>query len=158
MTSTIARLALVGALGLGLAACGGPEKPPAPKVELYNPDCYTVDPYQPIRIDKPAASVPDNMKAFLGAWSGGAWDGTVCHDLWVMSVDAKGNVLMFDAHGPGFFPDATAFTRKGQITSDGKLQVRKGPAMVEYWIQDGRLYGSRTIGLRTQHVIMSRRS
>ncbi|WP_339951939.1 hypothetical protein [uncultured Albimonas sp.] len=159
MISSCARLALVGALAFGLVACG--EKKPAPKpvTNLYQADCYTVDPYQPIRIEKPAAGVPEDMKAFLGAWGGGAWDGSVCHDLWVMNVDPSGNVLMFDAHGPGFFPDATAFTRKGRISPEGKMRVRKGPAVVEYWIaDDGRLHGTRTIGKKTQHVIMSRRS
>ena len=158
MKSSHGRLALVGALALGLAACGGGEKKPQIDAKLVQPDCYTVDPYQPIRIDKPAKEVPDDMRAFLGAWGGGAWDGQVCHDLWVMNVDPQGHVLMFDAHGPGFFPDATAFTRKGQIDSDGKMRVRKGPAIVEYWIEDGRMYGTRTVGKKVQHIIMSRRS
>tara|TARA_B100002003_G_scaffold203601_1_gene196316 strand:+ start:2064 stop:2543 length:480 start_codon:yes stop_codon:yes gene_type:complete len=159
MMSSRARLALVGAMALGLAACGGDKPAPKPAANLYQADCYTVDPYQPIRIDKPAAGVPEDMKAFLGAWGGGAWDGSVCHDLWVMNVDPSGNVLMFDAHGPGFFPDATAFTRKGRITPEGRMRVRKGPAVVEYWIaEDGRLHGTRTIGKKVQHVIMTRRS
>ena len=158
MKSSMAWRVLLGGLALGLAACGGGEKKPKLEANLLQPDCYTVDPYQPIRIATPSAEVPENMKAFLGAWGGGAWDGSVCHDLWVMEVGSDGKVLMFDAHGPGFFPDATAFTRKGVIAKDGRLHVRKGSAQVEYWIEDGRMYGERKVGKRVQRIIMARRS
>ena len=155
MTSHFARSAAALALALGLAACADKE-PEAVQSSLIQPDCYTVDPYQPIPISKPKKDVPESSAAFLGAWGGGAWDGSICHDLWVMEVSADGAVLMFDAHGPGFFPDATAFTRKGEIGKDGRLRVRKGPATVEYYIKDGRLYGERHIGEKTNHIIMNR--
>ncbi len=154
MTSTCARPAVALALALGLAACADKSEGPV-KSSLVRPDCYTVDPYQPIPISKATNGVPQSSAAFLGAWGGGAWDGSICHDLWVMEVSSDGAVLMFDAHGPGFHPDATAFTRKGEI-KDGRLKVRKGPATVEYYIKDGRLYGERHIGERTNRIIMTR--
>ena len=157
MISWIARLALFGALAAGLSGCADKPKPKM-DAKLIQPDCYTVDPYHPIKIHKAAKGVPDNMKKFLGAWGGGAWNGTVCHDLWITEVDPDGETVMFDAHGPGFTREATAFTRKGVITSDGHLKVRKGPAEVEYWIKDGRMYGERREGNLVYHIIMTRHS
>lgn len=150
-------LALLAA-SLVLAACGASEKPKAPEVSLIQPDCYTVDPFRPIKIKRPVNGAPSSHAALLGAWGGGAWDGVVCHDLWVMEVDAAGKALLFDAHGPGFHPDATAFTRRGEIGSDGRLRVRQGAASVEYWVENGQLHGLRRIGERVQRVILTRKS
>ncbi|MGM0583852.1 MAG: hypothetical protein ACQEUZ_04310 [Pseudomonadota bacterium] len=163
MLRALARRIGTGVLGvgiaLGLVSCGGePTKKVSLEDRVVKPDCYTVDPYDPIPISEPASGVPDRMSAFLGAWGGGAWEGAVCHDLWVMEVGPDGSALMFDAHGPGFHPDATAFTRKGRITEDGRLRVRKGRAVVEYWLDNGRLYGERRIGQRVQRIILSRKS
>jgi hypothetical protein len=163
MISAIARRALSGVLGLGtalgLVACGSDGSRQASLEErVVKPDCYTVDPYHPIPIADPNPDAPSDMNAFLGAWGGGAWDGAVCHDLWVMEVEPDGTAVMFDAHGPGFHPDATAFTRTGRIDGDGRLHVRKGRAEVQYWIEDGRLWGERRIGKRVQRIIMSRKS
>ncbi|SDX42496.1 hypothetical protein SAMN05444336_10566 [Albimonas donghaensis] len=121
-------------------------------------DCYTVDPYKPIRIAKPAPGAPGNAAAYLGQWGGGAWDGRVCHDLWVMEVSADGKVLMFDAHGPGYRQDATGFLRRGEITPDGRIRVRKGGAMVTYWIEDGVLYGERLSGQQLHRIMMRKKS
>ena len=158
------RAASVGYLTLAaviVAACSS-AKPPAPapteQSSLIQPDCYTVDPYTKIRIAAPSTQVPQAMRAFSGVWGGGAWDGRVCHDLYVMQIEPSGTVVMFDAHGPGFFADATAFTRKGVIGEDGRLRVRKGRAEVEYWIENGRLYGTRRIGNRVNRIIMTRKS
>jgi hypothetical protein len=163
MTSALARRAWAGVVGLaaalGLTACGQDEARRASLEDrVVKPDCYTVDPYNPVPISEPDPDAPDGANAFLGAWGGGAWDGAVCHDLWVMEVSSDGSALMFDAHGPGFHPDATAFTRTGAFTEDGRLRVRKGRAVVEYWIEDGRMMGTRTIGNRVQRIIMSRKS
>lgn len=163
MLRALARRVVTGVLGvgiaLGLVSCGGePPKKASLEDRVVKPDCYTVDPYHPIPISEPGSEVPDRMSAFLGAWGGGAWEGAVCHDLWVMEVEPDGSALMFDAHGPGFHPDATAFTRKGRVTEDGRLRVRKGRAVVEYWIDGGRLHGERRIGQRVQRIILSRKS
>ena len=47
MMSSRARLALVGAMALGLAACGGDKPAPKPAANLYQADCYTVPPAFP---------------------------------------------------------------------------------------------------------------
>lgn len=151
----------VAAATLTILIAGCAQKAPEPRrvdASLIDPDCYTVDPYQPIRIADPNG-VPADMRPFLGAWGGGAWDGEVCHDLWIMEISGQGVALMFDAHAPGFHPDATAFTRRGEIGEDGRLRVRKGRARVEYWIEDdGRLYGERRQGQNIQRIILTRKS
>ena len=141
------------------AGCGTPE-PKAKVVEsnLIQPDCYTVDPFQKLKIAKPPKGLPEQMRAFLGAWGGGAWDGTVCHDLYVLKVEPSGAAVMFDAHGPGYTNDATAFTRRGQIGEDGHLRVRKGKAQVEYWVENGQLHGLRRVGTSEARIILTPRT
>ena len=143
-----------------LAACGSPppEKVAQAKPSLVQPNCPTVRPFKPLKFRKPASAVPDAFRAFAGLWGGGAWDGRVCHDLYVLKVDDEGAVELFDAHGPGFGFDATGFARKGKIDENGHLVVRKGPAMVEYWIEDGRLHGLRRMGKVKSKIILSRQS
>lgn len=153
------RAALAGALAAAVLVTAGCEtRRPEPQVTLVQPDCYTVDPFQPIRIAPPTAGAPANHADLLGAWGGGAWDGAICHDLWVMQVDENGGALVFDAHGPGFHPDATAFTRRGEVGRDGRLRVRQGAAQVEYWVENGQLHGLRRSGQRVQRIILTRRT
>lgn len=145
------------ALAAALAGCADkapPKKTPV-DVSLIQPDCYTVDPYQKLRIAKAPQSLPVHKSAFLGGWGGGAWGGRVCHDLYVLKVDEAGEAILFDAHGPGFSTDATAFTRRGLIGEDGRLRVRKGRAEVEYWIEDGRMHGLRRVGRQVTRIIMT---
>lgn len=156
------RYAWLAAAGLAVAGCGVGDKVgdiPADSAQskLIQPDCYTVDPYVPPKIAKPRSDVPEEMRAFLGKWGGGAWDGRVCHDLYVLQVEPTGTVVMFDAHGPGFRTDATAFTRRGEIGEDGRLRVRKGNALVEYWIEDGKLYGVRKQRNHENKIIMTKK-
>lgn len=178
MSISWARSALLTLVVSGLSGCLGadmlPSMPDIPKAfsfgsakpvvveakanPLIRPDCYTVDPYKPIRIAKPDPKAPAKSAAYLGQWGGGAWNGTVCHDLWVMEVGADGHVLMFDAHGPGFRNDATGFLRRGEITPDGRIRVRKGGAMVTYWIEDGMLHGERVSGAHRDQIIMAKKS
>ena len=160
-------MAATAAAALAVAGCGGDAKKvagdganltaAAKSNPLVQPDCYTVDPYVPPKIAKPRSDVPDDMRAFSGLWGGGAWDGRVCHDLYVLQIEPSGTVVMFDAHGPGFGYDATAFTRKGEIGEDGRLRVQKGKATVEYWIEDGRMHGVRRIGPLSNRIIMARK-
>ena len=157
MTLPARAFAVAALMAAGLAGCAEPEKP-QPQVNLIQPDCYTVDLYQPPRYVKPGPEVPPTHTAFLGQWGGGAWNGLVCHDLWVLDVAADGQVTMLDAHGPGLYPDATAFERVGRIDGDGRLNVRKGGSEVQYWIEDGRLYGLRRRGDQEIRIIMERRS
>ena len=153
------RSILAGGTILLLAACATePAKAPAPRTQLTRDDCYTVKPYKPLPIEKPKKDVPDIYKAFAGKWVKGAWDGYVCHDLVVMDVDKQGDVTLFDAHGPGFGYEATGFTRKGKIDKNGHLTVRKGDAMVDYWIVDGKMHGIRREGEAKSEVILIRPS
>jgi hypothetical protein len=153
------RVAFAAALAATLTAagCGAPAKKTQPVLEsnLIQPDCYTVDPFQKLRIAKAPKGLSDTMRAFLGAWGGGAWNGSVCHDLYVLKVEASGAAVMFDAHGPGYTNDATAFTRRGQIGDDGRLRVRKGKAQVEYWVENGQLHGVRRIGTQEARIILT---
>jgi len=172
-----ARLAAVAAL-VALAACGGSQPPPptpgtvagiattptggirrafdAP--EAYADEgCYTVDLFEDVVIRAAPAGTAPEAQQLLGHWGFAAWDGEVCHDLWIMELLPNGNVVMFDAHGPGFRDDATAFTRRGTWTQDGRIQVRKGNANVEYFIRDGRMHGVRTRGSEIHRIIMPRR-
>lgn len=153
------RATMVALLGGGAALLSGcadaPKEKGPEQASLIQPNCYTVDPYKKLKIAKPAKGLPDGMKAFLGGWGGGAWEGAVCHDLYVLKVENSGEAIVFDAHGPGFSNDATAFTRRGRIGEDGKLRVKKGSARVEYWIVDGRMYGTRIQGKHVSHIIMT---
>ena len=149
-------LPLLAALALGASNAKTTAEGPKPN-PLVQPDCYTVDPFTRLRFAKPPKSLPDGMRAFAGRWGGGAWDGAVCHDLYVLKIDKAGEAILFDAHGPGFSNDATAFTRRGRITRDGRLVVRKGAAKVEYWIaEDGRMHGRRTHGSHVARIILTR--
>lgn len=142
-----------------VAGCGA-STPPGKTVQssLIQPDCYTVDPFHKLKIAKAPKGLPDTKRAFLGAWGGGAWDGAVCHDLYVLKVESSGAAVLFDAHGPGFTNDATAFTRRGQIGDDGRLRVRKGSAEVEYWVENGQLHGIRRLGTREARIILTPRT
>ncbi|HKK35782.1 MAG TPA: hypothetical protein VJ994_05790 [Paracoccaceae bacterium] len=150
--------AIAGLLLAGLAGCSGPDEPAPVQAGLVQPDCYTVDLYQPPRYVEPGPDVPATHTDYLGQWGGGAWNGLVCHDLWVLEVDGDGRVTMLDAHGPGLYPDATAFERVGTIDGNGRLNVRKGTSRVQYWIEDGRLHGVRRRGDQEIRIIMERRS
>lgn len=178
MSISWARGALLALVVSGLSGCLGtdmlPSMPDLPKAfsfgsasqkvveakpnPLIRPDCYTVDPYKPIRIAKPDPKAPKQSASYLGRWGGGAWNGSVCHDLWVMEVGADGHVLMFDAHGPGYTSDATGFLRRGELTPDGRILVRKGGAMVTYWIEDGMLHGERATTGRVDKILMAKKS
>ncbi len=155
---TLTTLMAVSAMALAGCGAGNPvqKKNPVTQSKLIQPDCYTVDPYVQPKITKPRSDVPEVMRAFIGKWGGGAWDGRICHDLYVLQVEPSGTVVMFDAHGPGFHPDATAFTRRGEIGDDGHLRVRKGNAQVEYWIENGQLHGVRRWGTAENRIIMTK--
>lgn len=165
------RMAVAGVSALVLAGCmttGGstglasklPESSAAgARTPTLRPDCYTVFLHDDPKYVRPGPDTPQAAAAFLGRWGGGAWNGTVCHDLWVLDVDAAGGtVLMIDAHGPGLYADATAFRRTGEITEDGRLRVEKGRETVEYWIDDdGHLQGARFAGGQVIRIVMERR-
>jgi hypothetical protein len=125
---------------------------------LLQPDCYTVYIHGGVTYKRPGREVPADRRAYLGQWGGGAWGGTVCHDLWITDVGAPNDgATVIDAHGPGLYPDATAFRRPGYFDQDGRLHVKKGREEVEYWIEDGLMHGIRRVGGQTIRIVMERR-
>lgn len=141
-----------------LAACG-PERASQPvQAKPIERACPTVKPFFNARVRKPASRLSEAQKALSGVWTNGAWDGNVCHEIYVMRIDADGSAEIFDAHGPGFGEDATGFRRRAVISEDGRMTVRKGPATVVYWIEDGKLHGERRLGTERNKIRLSRRT
>ena len=83
-----------------------------------------------------------------GKWGKAAWGGKGCHDLHVTKILADGSVEVMELHAP-YEPwgrHATAFRRQGRITKEGRLRLVYSGVSVEYWVQNGRLYGLRSEG------------
>lgn len=147
----------------GLLAIAGCAEEHQARVESHiarqlSPGCYTVDLFDPYKIEKPAADVPADAAAFLGVWKNGAWGGHWCHDLYITQVSADGTVVLLDAYGPYREAniEATVFKRRGKV-KDGLLTfTSQGGSPVEYRIVDGFLVGERRGTLGTFEIIMSR--
>ena len=152
---------LVGiALVFGLTACTV-EKRAQVEADLskrLSPGCYTVDLFDPYRIEYPAANVPREVRKFLGVWKNGAWNGRICHDLYVTNAYADGTVDVIDAYGPdrGTGAEATVFKRKGTV-KDGVLSFHSvGSAPVEYQLVGEYLVGKRIDAFGKYEITMSR--
>ena len=153
------RLAAVMGL-LAIAGCAAEEQA---KVEVdlsrqLSPGCYTVDLFDPYKIEEPGPDVPEDARAFLGVWKNGAWGGHWCHDLYITKAYPDGRVVLLDAYGPyrdaGI--EATVFKRTGQV-KDGVLTFRsQHRAPVEYRIVGDYLVGERKGTLGTFEITMSR--
>ena len=78
-----------------ISACSQPVKV-IPQVEpldyIVNNDCYTVDLFTEVKIEKPDANISAANRQFLGEWGGGAWNDVWCHGLLVNKVYADGRV------------------------------------------------------------------
>lgn len=139
------------ALAATLAACGAAKKKPA---EVYqgNPadnlsiGCYTVDLFDPYRIQYPESGVSAEDAKFLGVWKDAAWSPEDwCHDLYITEVRADGTAILLDAYGPNTKrgTEAVVFKRTANI-KDGVLTFSTvGSAAVKYRIVDGYLVGER---------------
>ena len=94
-----------------------------PHAKNLVPDCYTVDLFDPYRLEYPDQSVPAEVRQFLGVWRQGAWGGKWCHDLYVTAAYPDGTLDVLDLYGPlpGTAVEATAFKRKARVV-DGELQ------------------------------------
>jgi hypothetical protein len=141
-----------------LAACAQPKPKKTVSLEdSLSPGCYTVDLFDPYKIEYPDASVPADARQFLGVWKNGAWNGSWCHDLYVTKVYADGRVEVLDTHGPSPFSgvDATAFKRTGSI-KNGVMSLRVDGFPVTYRIVDGYLVGKRKILNGSLDITMSR--
>ena len=153
--------ALGAALAAGLVACA--PKQAKRTVTAFDrtikEDCYTVDLFTPAVITAPKADVPKSWRDFAGHWGGGAWDGEWCHDLYILSVGAGGEVDLIEAHAPheAWGKVASAFRRRATLTADSRLRLFYKGVRVEYWIENGRLYGARFEAGTERRVTLSRR-
>lgn len=139
-------------LAFGVAGCmqlrnkqqaEGPD--PERHAKNLRPGCYTVDLFDPYKIEYPAATVPGDARQFLGVWRQGGWAGEWCHDLYVTAVYPDGTADVLDLHGPfrkhGI--EATVFKRKARIR-DGVLTFNSvGYAKVSYRREGDYLLGHR---------------
>ena len=146
---------------LAIAGCAAPEKRAAIEVDLskrLSPGCYTVDLFDPYRIEYPSADVPAEVRQFLGVWKNGAWGGRVCHDLYVTEALPDGRVTVIDAYGPdgNYGRDAMVFTRTGRV-EDGVLTFMSiGSAPVKYRMVGEYLVGERLDAFGKFEITMSR--
>lgn len=120
-----------------------------PVDEVVANNCYTVDLFTKVKVQKPGADVPIAFQEFLGEWGGGAWNGVWCHGLLVSKVYADGRADLIDMHAPyePWAQPATAFRRVGRIDDDGVLRFSYGTTRLSYRIENGRMYGTNN-GLR----------
>ena len=138
------------------------EKPVEVAVEVdpsakLSPGCYTVDLFDPYTIENPAPEIAQEAHKFLGVWKDGAWNGTWCHDLYVMQVATDGSVTVLDAYGPyhNAGMEATAFRRIGTL-KDGVLSFHSRGGRVEYRRDGEYLVGTRKGTLGKMEITMSR--
>ncbi len=118
----------------------------APDPMEVNSDCYTVDLFTRIKVQKPTPDVPEANRQFLGSWGGGAWNDFWCHDLVVTKVHADGRVELVEMlapYAPWNYP-ATAFSRVGRIDDDGNLRFAYGVERLSYRIENAKLIGTRS--------------
>jgi hypothetical protein len=154
LTLLVACAVLSGCLGSGRKETAEAVPPP-----VVTSDCYTVDLFTEAKVAKPADTVPDAYRAFLGEWGKGAWNDVWCHDLLITEVHPDGRVELFEMHAP-YAPwgqPATAFRRTARIDRDGNLRFAYGTEMLSYQIVDGKLEGSRRGTLGNLHVSLVRR-
>lgn len=159
----ITTLAIAAAMGVAVTACAPPTnraKAPDPFERTVKADCYTVDLFTPSDVKPHADGVPQEWRSFAGAWGGGAWEGKWCHDLYITSISPDGEVQMIETHAP--FPEwnreATAFKRIGRIDDDGRLRFGYKGVRLEYWLQNGRLFGVRKEGSGEMRIKLSPKS
>lgn len=149
---------------LALAACESkPKKPPV--VEKSHRDnllvgCYTVDLFDPYRLEFPSQGVTPANSKFLGVWKDAAWNGEWCHDLYITDVRPDGTVTLLDAYGPYKKQnlEATVFKRTAKL-KDGTLSfISLGGASVSYKMSDDGefLIGKRIDALGRYEITMLR--
>ena len=146
-------------VALALAGCSsGPKKAASttPYDQTVVEDCYTVDLFTVSKIVPPGGDVPKEWAAYSGKWGSAGWNGKWCHDLYVLKISSSGQVDVMDLHAPmdAWGKRATAYRRKGWISKDGRLRLAYGGVQVEYWLQNGRLYGLRKEGTGELRIAM----
>lgn len=142
-----------------LAACEPKPvaKGPTPYDRTVKSDCYTVDLFTVATIEDPAEAVPSEWRGYSGVWGKAAWEGEWCHDLHVLKIADNGDVEVLELHAPleKWGKQATAFRRKGRITDDGRLRLSYSGVNIEYWLQNGKLYGLRREGGGEMRIAMT---
>lgn len=130
---------------------------PTPYDKTVVKDCYTVDLFTVANIEEPGDGVPSDWAQYSGEWGKAAWDGKWCHDLLVTKIHEDGAVEVMELHAPyePWGKQATAFRRKGRITSEGRLRITYTGVSIEYWIENGRLYGLRREGGGEMRIALS---
>lgn len=132
-------------------------KGPTPYDLTMVKDCYTVELFTVAEVQEPKAEVPPEWNRFLGVWGKAAWEGKWCHDLHVLNIEEDGTVEIMELHAPyePWGKPATAFRRKGRMTKENHLRVLYSGVEVEYWIENGRLYGERSEGGGRMRIALS---
>ncbi|MEM1344403.1 MAG: hypothetical protein AAGI34_07455 [Pseudomonadota bacterium] len=130
--------------------------------QFQKPECKSVELFRPPQVKRPAKDVPEDFARWYGAWGGGVWNGTWCHDLIVLSVAADGAVEVLDMHAPSpeYNRPATIFKRRGRIQPDGSLRFRHGVVQRHYELHDGVVHGLRqgdSFSGGALRVVMSRK-
>ena len=143
-----------------VAACGAQRKAErAPNLaDSLSPGCYTVDLFDPYRLEYPSADVPAGYREFLGVWQNGAWGGQWCHDLYITKVHADGRVELLDVYGPSpkHGHEASVFKRTGQIEGGVLTFLSHRRAPVSYRIVGDFLVGNRSDHVGKSEITMSR--
>lgn len=156
MRYPVAVLAVLALTGCGFFQWGSDDAEVGP-VSLMQPDCYTVDLFDPFTVKAPPKEMAEKANEFLGVWMQGAWNGKWCHDLYVTSVSANGEVEVLDAYGP--WPDAgmrpVVFRRTGWLT-DGVLTLHTQAGTARYWREGRYLAGTLTGALGEMEIMLRR--
>lgn len=145
LLAVMAGLVLAGCMTAQQEQAATPAATPPPIDAAAGADCYTVDLFTKVKVEKPGPDVPEKFRRFAGFWGSGAWNGVWCHDLLVSKVHPDGRVELVDMHAPyePWHQPASAFRRTARIGEDGVLRFEYDGEKVSYRIIDGRLYATR---------------
>ncbi|MEM9010915.1 MAG: hypothetical protein AAGE18_06795 [Pseudomonadota bacterium] len=122
-------------------------------------DCYTVDVFSSTKVTAPADSISEARRAFAGVWENGAWNGSHCHDLYVIEINEDGSAVVIDTHGPGNGSDATAFRRTATFDEADRLVIVSGNSQRVYELVEGELHAVERVGKsRERRAILTRRT
>ena len=157
------KLVWAGAL-LALAGCGlqsaKPGKVAPTLADKLSLGCYTVDLFDPYRLQFPESGVPKEYRPFIGVWKDAAWNGEWCHDLYITEIKPDGTVTLLDAHGPylKLGHEATVFKRTARIENGVLSFISVGKAPVTYRLaENGRfLIGNRIDAFGKYEITMAR--
>ncbi|MEO1330872.1 MAG: hypothetical protein AAFW46_14545 [Pseudomonadota bacterium] len=122
-------------------------------------ECRTVRLYKRPRI-KVSKDLPENWRAFAGHWGDGSWNGHLCQELVIDSIDAEGNATLFDMQGyyTPWKRVPTAFRRTGKFLPDGRLRVDLGRmGVATYEMRGDVIYGVYDWGISKARIALVRK-